>query len=104
MTVTMSPGRPMTRLMNGVGSGVQAGGRVEHDDVAAAVRIPARGELVHQHVLPGLEGPFHRVLLHLVRLGNEVLDDEEDDEREDQGLGDFDETSEAGTSVHERGV
>ena len=95
----------MTRLMNGVSSsGVQAGGRVEHDDVAAVVRVAARRQLVDQHVLAGLEGPLHRLLLHLVRLGDEGLDDEEDDERQDERLDDFEETPEAGASVHERGV
>jgi len=40
----------------------------------------------------------------LVRLGDEVLDDEEDDEGEDEGLDDFDETPDVGAPIHARSV
>jgi hypothetical protein len=44
------------------------------------------------------------MLLDLVRLGDEVLDDEEDDERQDEGLGDLDQAPHRGTSAHDGGV
>ena len=95
LTSTVSPGRPMTRLMNGVSSLGPVWRRVEHDDVAAVVVVPARRQLVDEDVLAGLQGPLHRLLLHLVRLRDEGLDDEEDDERQDEGLDDLEEAPEA---------
>ena len=79
------------------------GGRREDDDVAALVRVEARRQLVHQDVLVGLQRVLHRLLLDLVRLGDERLDDEEDDEREDECLDDLEETSEHGSSGHKTG-
>ena len=88
---TVSPGSPMIRLMNGVPVLVlPALGRMEHDDVAALVRVEPRGELVDQHVLVRLERPLHRRLAHLERLRDERLDDEERHEGQRQGLDDLD--------------
>ena len=78
--------------------------RVEHDDVAASVGPDAGGQLVDQDVLARLERPLHRLLLHLVRLSDEVLDEQEDDEREDKGLDDLQETAEGGSFGHKAGV
>ena len=94
----------MTRLMNGVPSScAQSCRRGEDHDVAALVGVEARRQLVDQHVLIGLQRVLHRLLLDLVRLGDEVLDDEEDDEGEDEGLDDLEETPEHGSSGHKTG-
>ena len=91
----------MTRLMNGVPSvGAQSSGGVEDDDVAALVGVEARRQLVDEDVLVGLQRVLHRLLLDLVRLGDEVLDDEEDDQGEDERLDDLEETPERGSSAH----
>ena len=101
----MSPATPMTRLMYGVPSSCcQVGGRVEDDDVAALVGVEARRQLVDEDVLVRLEGRLHRLLLDLVRLGDERLDDEEDDEGEDERLDDLEEAPEAGVWSTSRGV
>ena len=77
----------MTRLMNGVPSSwTQSAGRREHDDVAPLVGVEAWRQLVHQDVLLRLQRVLHRLLLDLVRLGDERLDDEEDDEGESERL------------------
>jgi hypothetical protein len=78
-------------------------GRGEHDDVAALVRVEAWRELVDQDVLLRFQGPLHRLLLDLVWLCHEALDDEEDDEREDEGLDDLEETPEDGSLGHKSG-
>ncbi len=101
---TVSPPSPMTRLMNGVSSSwIQSGGGREDDDVATLVRVESRRQLVHQDVLVGFQRVLHRLLLDLVRLGDERLDDEEDDEREDECLDDLEETPEHGSSGHKSG-
>ena len=64
--------------------------------------VEARRQLVDQDVLVGLERALHRLLLDLVRLGDEVLDDEEDDEGQDEGLDDLEETPE-GAFAHKTG-
>ena len=98
---TVSPPSPMTRLMNGVPSSwTQSGRRREHDDVAPLVGVEAGRQLVDQDVLLRLQRVLHRLLLDLVRLGDERLDDEEDDERESERLRDLEETPEHGSSGH----
>jgi len=79
------------------------GRRLEDDDVAALVRVDPGRQLVDKDVLSWLQGHLHRLLLDLVRLGDEGLDDEEDDEREDERLDDLEETPERGSSAHEMG-
>ena len=100
---TVSPGRPMTRLMYGV---PLPGGprlrRIEHDDVAPPVVVEARRQLVDEDVLVRLERALHRHLLDPVRLRHEVLDDEEDDEGQDERLDDLEETPE-GAFAHKSG-
>ena len=97
----MSPPTPMTRLMNGVPSTwAPVGRRLEDDDVAALVGVEAGGQLVDQDVLVRLQGPLHRLLLDLVGLRDEVLDDEEDDEGEGEGLDDLEEAPERGPFAH----
>jgi hypothetical protein len=61
-----------------------------------------RRQLVDEHVLALLEGDTHALLLHLIRLGDEGLDDEEDDEGQDQRFCYLDQASE-GTSAHKTG-
>ena len=56
-----------------------SGWRLEDDDVAALVVAEYRRQLVHEDHLIGLEGVLHRDLKDLVRLGHEMLDQEEDD-------------------------
>ena len=69
----MSPPTPMTRLMNGVAVVLDpVGRRLEHDDVAPLVGVEAGRQLVDQDVLLGLQRVLHRLLLDLVRLGDEV--------------------------------
>ena len=60
-------------------------------------------QLVDQHVLLRLQRPLHRLLLDLVRLGDEVLDDDEDDEGQDERLDDLEETPERGSLAHKSG-
>ena len=92
----------MTRLMNGVRSGcTQSVGWLEDDDVAALVGVEPGRQLVHQHVLLGLQRVLHRLLLDLVRLCDEVLDDEEDDEGERERLDDLEGAPERGSFGHE---
>ena len=79
------------------------GRRLEDDDVAPLVRVEPGRQLVDEDVLSRLKGPLHRLLLDLVRLGDEGLDDEEDDERQDERLDDLEETPERGSSAHEMG-
>ena len=79
------------------------GRRLEDDDVAALVLVEPRRQLVDEDVLLGLQGPLHRLLLDLVRLGDEVLDDDEDDEGQDEGLDDLEETPEGGSLAHKSG-
>src|SRR3972149_5130694 len=69
---------------------------LEDDDVAIGIRIPTRGQLVHQHVLLRDERVLHGALLDLVRLGDEGLDPEEDDDRQDEGLKDLEQAAERG--------
>ncbi len=78
-------------------------GRLEDDDVAAVVRVEAGRQLVHEDVLIGLERALHRLLLDLVRLRDEVLDDEEDEERQDERLDDLEKTPECGSLTHKSG-
>ena len=78
-------------------------GRLEDDDVATVVGVEPRGELVDEHVLILFERPLHRLLLDLVRLSDEVLDDEEDQERQDERLDDLEETPERGSLTHKSG-
>jgi hypothetical protein len=60
------------------------------------------GQLVDQDVLLGLERVLHRLLLDAVRLSDEVLDDEEDEEGQDERLDDLEETT-PGASAHKVG-
>ena len=99
----MSPASPITRLMNGVPSSPHSSGGCEDDDVAALVRVEPRRQLVDEHVLLWLQRPLHRLLLDLVRLCDEVLDDEEDEERQDERLDDLEETPERGSLTHKSG-
>ena len=62
------------------------GGRVEHDDVAAVEGVEAGRELVHENVLVRQQRVLHGFLLNLVRLRNEQLHDQEDEERDQQGF------------------
>ena len=73
--------------------GRRGAGRVEDDDVAALVVVEAGRELVHEHVLPGLERVLHALLLDLVGLSHEVLDEQEDHDRQDEGFEDLEEAS-----------
>ena len=90
--------------MNGVlrPPSTHAGGRLEDDDVAPRVVVEARRQLVDEDVLVGLERALHRLLLDPVGLGDERLDDEEDDEGEDERLDDLEEAPE-GASCHKTG-
>ena len=74
--------------------------RLEHDDVAVRVGVPARGQLVDEHVLLRDQGVLHRALLHLEGLGDEGLDSEEDEDREDESLEDFERTPERWSLAH----
>ena len=97
----MSWGRPITRLMNGTPPPlVQLSGRIEHDDVAAGVRRPAGRELVDEDVLLRQQGGLHRGLLDLVRLGDEGLDPEEDDDGQHERLDDLEEAAEGRALAH----
>ena len=89
---TLDEGRVV--LLDPVGRGS------EHDDIAPLVGIEARRQLVDQDVLLGFQRVLHRLLLDLVRLGDERLDDEEDDEGESERLRDLEETPEHGSSGH----
>ena len=51
----------------------------------------------------GLQRLFHRHLLDLVRLGDERLDDEEDDKGQDQRLDDFERDTRIGVAFHGEG-
>ncbi len=82
----------------------QSVGRLEHDDVAPAVWVEARGQLVDQHVLVGLKGVLHRHLLDPIGLGNERLDHEEDDEGEDERLDDLEEAPEGASGHKSRSI
>ena len=84
-------------------SSPQSVGWIEHDDVAALVGIEPWRQLVDQHVLLRLQRPLHRLLLDLVRLGDEVLDDDKDDEGQDERLDDLEETPERGSLAHKSG-
>src|ERR1035437_759298 len=64
-------------------------GRLKDDDVAALVVAPERRDLVHEHVLAGLEGVLHRDLHDLVRLGDEMLNQEEDKDGQKNRLHDL---------------
>jgi hypothetical protein len=46
---------------------------------------------------------LHRFLFDAVRLGDEGLDDKEDDQRQDEGLDDLEETPERGALAHKVG-
>jgi hypothetical protein len=46
---------------------------------------------------------LHRLLLHLVRLRDEVLDDQEDDKSEDERLDDLEEAPEGGSLADKSG-
>ena len=70
-----------------------AGGRLEDDDVAALVVAEHRRQLVDQDHLIWLESVLHRDLQDLVRLGNEMLDQEEDDDRQQDRLDHLEEAS-----------
>ncbi len=67
--------------------------RIEDDDVAPGIRRPAGCELVDQHVLVRQERVLHRLLLDLERLGDEGLDPEEDEDRQDEGLDELEEAA-----------
>jgi hypothetical protein len=74
--------------------------RVENDDVAALEGVEPRGELVDEHVLVRLERLLHRLLFHPVRLGDECLDDEEDDQGQDECLDHLEEAPERRAFAH----
>ena len=104
-TSTVSPPTPITRLMYGSPpDATQFLGRVEDDDVAALVRVEVGRQLVDEDVLVGLERVLHRHLLDPVRLGDERLDDPEDDEGQDEGFGDLEEAPDRGLPGHVVGV
>ena len=76
------------------------GRRREDDDVAALVGVESRRQFVDQDVLLGLQRVLHRLLLDLVRLGDERLDDKEDDQCENECLDDLEEAPEHGSAGH----
>src|SRR4029079_2739662 len=78
------------------------GRRVEDHDVAALVRVESRRQLVDEDVLVRLERRLHRLRADLVRLRDERLNHEEDDEGEDERLDDLEEAPE-GASGHKSG-
>src|SRR4051794_39227833 len=86
-------GRRILRVLDRVGARALADDRREYDDVAARVRVEAGRQLVDEHVLVGQERRLHALLLDPVGLGNEGLDEPEDDDGQDEGLGDLDETA-----------
>ena len=67
---------------------------LEHDDVAPLVLRPSGRELVDEDVLVREERGHHRALLDAEGLGDEGVDDEEDQDGQDEGLDDLEETAE----------
>ena len=93
--LTVSPGMPMMRLMNGMPSVSRPEPwRLEDDHVAVVVAVEAGGELVDEDVLAVDDGRHHRALLDLERLGHEVVDDEVDQQGEDERLHDLERAAE----------
>ena len=78
--------------------------RVEDDDVAAGVGRPVRRQLVDEDVLVGQQRRLHRALLDLVRLRDERLDAEEDDEGQDESLDHLEQATERGSLGHKSGA
>ena len=94
----------MTRLMNGMPPPAPSLGRVEDDDVAAVVGVPARGELVDEDVLVR-----HRASCSiepcwtLYGWATKVWMTEEDQERQDERLDDLEEAPERRSLTHKSG-
>ena len=68
---------------------LEASGRLEDDDVAALVVAEDRRELVHENELVRLERVLHGRLRDLPRLRHELVDHEEDHDREKDRLDDL---------------
>ena len=75
------------------------GRRVEYDDVAAVVVVEVGRDLVHEDELIGHQCVLHGSLLNPVRLSDEELDDQEDQQRDEECLEQLEEAAERST-VH----
>ena len=64
------------------------------------VAVDVRRQAFDQDELAVLDRVLHRELADLERLGDERLDDPEDDEGQDEGFGDLDEAPERGLPGH----
>jgi hypothetical protein len=91
-------------VLNRVRARAFAYDRSEDDDVPTRVRVEARCELVDENVLVGQQRYFHALLLDAVGLGNEALDEPEDDDGQDEGLGNLDETAQRLAAHRRRSV